>query len=815
MKKIFVIIIVLAYMVSNAYESRAQDSTSDISWSSSTTMAIRIKYKTKILLHWVPLNPNHWQNGGLNGYNITRYNLDAGNVESNPFQSVVLPLPIGNTQWDVAKAADPPNAVQIDVAKDGVEVLSDPANYNNNQVTVYMAMAATSINYKAAHLAGLTFDDATATPGQKYRYYIYPRSTTNDTNKGTEYVDMVADANAMANLKGGINNIQTAIIPIPAPKLFYDKEQSITLKWKYKFDLLNNSELSNIFSGFNIERSLDNVTFQKLNSNPIVKAGSNGKLNTAGTGYEAADSLLYTDTVPNETKTYYYRIVGITYFGETEASPSVIIRTKYKHSALPSIESWKNINTTQYKTSWVFRDFVGNGSANQVVAFPRDSVTLYRLLISNSDSTGLYKALPTASIDYNLKSSLINKSDLVQKVDTSKSYYLKLEVVLNSGTILSSLPYFMTKITKLPPAKPTGFTATSNSSLTDSLYIINLTWNKINTPKPLKYQVLRKFNGDSESLEISKGIENTGALKDTLAGKNSYPQITYYLIAYDEDFNPSEPAIITYTKPDNIRPLPPIIKSYEVNNLNVKLYFQFGNDTDLASIFLFRKKASEDGLGQQILAISPSNLPAYHEDMNLTNGETYIYYMIAKDLNNNESCYEIDENGNCLVPAQFVPVKILSTKKDPILDFKGVLNLDFPSENLTWTKPISPDIERIELYKNELVRASSSSNSYTFWKSLPADAITLTDFDVKFFSTYQYRIRAVYKDGTMSPMSTLSVFLPNKDGCASGTLVIENSTVIPTDKVVNDVACFEIKLKPGFQAKAANGVKYSGKIIGN
>ena len=789
-------------------------------------IGIRARFAdNKMKLHWAPLSLAKWNNGKTFGYKITRWKVGVNNALSEetvltaiPAVPAIKPVPIDNPEWLTKKPLD-----FYDIIWDALYEVNDSLSYtpkvldslttvtnDTDMIRYSFAMYAAGIKYDVARMCGLTYEDnSPLTPNTKYRYKVEALTSTQTNNSKK-------NAKVGAAIEYGIDFVDVTTTLEQLPKIManeikvkFDKSVGkVELGWKYKFGTPSDAtELSNYYGSFYVERQRidsSSFAFKRQTLEPFTRFAENSDtLN--------ADSLFYTNKVPNLAFAYKYRLIGLSYFDEEVISDTINISVPELVFSLPQINELKDLNTSTYQMIWQYF----NPADNTPTSNPTAGVIKQTIYISKKYDQDFNILLD--NISPNLSTADIPKNVIFDSIgaDSSKVYYYKILTFTTSGDTLTSNAFQFKTSKKSKPATPTGLTATKKTIQDPINYYVDLTWNLLpNT----SYQLFRRIGNDSEKIEISEGIKPVSADIDTLAQKMDYPQISYYLVAFDENYNPSDTLKITYTKPSTLRPLAPIINGYTVEDLNVNLNFELSSSSNVANYNLYRTTLNEPNFSEStpIYTFTAASGVKSYIDPNLSNGQTYIYYLIAFTANGLQSCYEKKmDSDSCLVPAQLVPIKVLSSKKPSIIAFKGDLNLDFPSVNLTWSKPMSSEVDRIELFKNETNREASSTNSYTFWKSLSADAITLTDFEVKFFATYQYGIRAVYKDGTMSPMSSLSVFLPNKEGCVSGNLVIINETVLPANTIKNDESCFEIKLKPGFQAKANTGVQYTGKIVGN
>jgi uncharacterized protein len=763
----------------------------------------------KVMLHWAPMNLANWNLGKTNGYKISRYLLDINNLPTGvPVVFIVQKKPnIDPTVWALKKNEnyydmvydalyEPglPNPVDNKYYKDAATINNggkpDSLQINNStdELSFNFAMFAASVSYGAATWAGLTYEDNTIVKGNKYRYVIVPRTSLNDNARSSAKVKAAVPAIVEGIGKVDIETATQGSYPIiKNPDIKYDKNNAtkIELRWPYKYSVTDTSKiaLSKYFAAFHIERKSNiETTYRRITETPIVKFS------------QLSDSLFHIDSIANRKLSYTYRLVGISYFDEEQFSIETTITTAQTHNKVPAIKYFKNTNITNYTIDWRISNLSTGGDAT----FPADSILRYEVWVANKDEPTSYKLLSSSLPKTAFTSTLPKTLFALPLIDSTKSMYFQLKLITIDEDVIESLPFLFLARKKVGPAKPTGLAASFESEV-GGIYTIKIKWNKITVNnEPLKYQLFRRIGDDIERYDISNGISVIDQVLDKYPSNISLPRFTYYLIAYDDNFMPSEEATVPFQKTDKFAPFAPTIKSFSVDNLDVTLNFELSLDKDIKSFYVRRRKVGDpDTLSFQIAEFNLSNIQKSILDKNLENGSTYIYWIYAEDNIGNFSCYNKAQN-NCF---QLVPIKVLNSKKNPIAGFNSNLNNEITS---------------YVLYKNISDRnAPINSSLLSFWKTITPYDLTLTDFDVKYFATYQYGIKAVYKDGTTSPMSTSSVFIPNKEGCISGNLVIVNETELPANTIKTDTSCFEIKLKPGFSAKASNGVQYKGEIKGN
>ncbi len=825
-------------------------------------------YNNKIMLRWAPLNPQMWEQGNTNGYKITRKTLNASNqvIGTSTFVINVAPstswqaykdssyydfvydaifdATLTNKQDSLINVLKPYNfqlaTVERNINQDWVslgnitnlplDTLSTNVLTNfldklknnhtttetrlnsliqflqtNNNTTfqtkiinyrsslddlygkIYgfstqssdldiryaFALFSADLKYNAAKLAGLGYDDITAVSGQKYRYIIKVNTPTGlrisaPTDPiviGQDSIDIVTNFSALP------------IIPKPVIKFKSVKNE---LSWNFEAQ-------KDYYGSYYVERRDSGVVaYTRLTPQLISKLS------------KTSDSLYYLDAVSNIKKRYYYRIVGKTYFDELVYSPeeSIVIRKSYR--VTPLIQSLKKKTATSHEVIWKFP------SDNSI--FPQDSLSHYNIYVSNYSDSAYIKLNPSnllkTATTYDIPHSI-----LLSKVDSSRNYYFKLTAITIDGEQLSSIPYLMIPMDKTPPATPTNLVAVDvSTSQTSPICITKVSWTPNTEPDLLGYKVFRKVTGATEMIEISGGIKMAAFVNDSLNRNMSIPELTYYVIAFDKNYNQSATATIKYKKPDKRGPITPIITGYSVQGTNVNLQIQQSVDSDVKEHTILRKDINVTSTNWDIVTVIPNtDKSTSYLDNTAIGGNTYVYTIFAVDSSGNKSCF----NPSTQLPEdcyQLILVSLKNIKKPVVNNFSAKLDSASNSIVLSWDYLANPELENFELYRTEDTTAVNTlTTNPSLWKLANLNDRNTIDDRFAYGKKLKYMIRAAYKDGTISDFSSVTLVIPNPtiSICKGLAWILLGNFIKPTNYQLTE-ACEQVILEEGFGAEATD-----------
>jgi uncharacterized protein len=453
----------------------------------------------------------------------------------------------------------------------------------------------------------------------------------------------------------------------------------------------------NPVAGYYIERSFDNKDFYKLSEKPFI---------TSGKGLVA-----YNDSIPNDTYVF-YRIRSVDCFGDI-SSPTKAVggMSKRELSASP-----KNLRHTyfNYDTITVHWDFDPN-QHDLIIGFE-----VYKSESSNGQYNNVSFFLPVTARSFNVPAS-------------NKNYFI-VKAVGKGKFSTTSIPYFAPRPDLVPPEQPKGFTGTI-----DTTGIIKLRW-KPNTDSDLKgYLLFASHNMNSIYVPTTRETFNRTNYTDSIDIRSGYKNKFFRLVAVDSTGNHSAATeTLTIEIPDMIKPKPPLVINTFKRQDTVRIEWQPSYARDVKMQLVYRKESKDEKW--RVLKRFDDNTSNMVEDYGLESGKTYNYFIIAVDSAGWES--DPSDLVSMDIFYQFPPKKVEQ--------FTAKFDQQNLIVELNWKA--RTEIKGYQLYKDE-----GEGNKYYFSSFIDVKENKFSDSKVKPFKTYNYKIRAVSKEGLYSPFETVKV----------------------------------------------------------
>jgi uncharacterized protein len=454
------------------------------------------------------------------------------------------------------------------------------------------------------------------------------------------------------------------------------------------------------YNRYDVERSEDSVNFKKVNKLPVTIINTENNI---------TERMFYTDSLEANDKIYYYRIRGISTFGEL-SPPSEVIKGK-GYEIMGFAPNFTDSKITTDTTATLYWDIM------------KDTVDLieYFEISQSNNAEGNYQIIKT-NIDKTARSTEIT-------VLWPTNYYV-IAGVDKYGKKIYSYPYLVQPIDSIPPAIPTGLSGVANDSGR-----IDLKWLP-NTDKDIYgYYVYRcNVKGEEMSLLTKEPFKSTFFV-DSVSLLMTNPKVYYAIAALDQRYNQSkisEP--IAIVKPDKIPPVAPAFINYKLEDEKVILKWESSPSEDVAFQRIYKKVATNtEGvwtLVKEFKGVQDTMLV----DSALTAETTLHYTIIAIDQSKNES--------KATVP---LTVTVVKDKKNAIAVKTLKAEAIRPEKhiNLEWQYEEKGVLE-YQLYK------TSGTKPFSLWKVLEQNNNKIADADVVSGHVYKYAIRAIFNDGRMS-----------------------------------------------------------------
>src|SRR5690606_14798467 len=269
-------------------------------------------------------------------------------------------------------------------------------------------------------------------------------------------------------------------------------------------------------------------------------------------------------TLSQNDKTYYYRVIGVSPFGE-EGVPSEVVSGKgiKDLSVVPHISTYDFNKDGSVIITWEFLEKA------------EEEITGFELNWA-ADDAGPYKVVKS-SIPPNIRKTTFQ--------EPGPSNYFTVSAIGKNNQRTTSFSSFVQTVDSIPPAKPIGVIG-----IIDSLGVVSLKWEANTENDILGYRVFRGNvqNEEVSQLTIDPIEENT--FVDTVQIKSLNTKVYYQIGAVDQRFNMSGYSEkIELKKPDVVLPSFPIFSNYKVSNGTVILKWINSTSDDLKWHKLFRK----------------------------------------------------------------------------------------------------------------------------------------------------------------------------------------------------------------------------------
>lgn len=648
-----------------------------------------------IMLRYAPVNKEIWKLGNTYGYVIERYTvLRSGAFLPDHEYRLLTPVPLKPQSLDIWEQYEDIDkyvaiAAECIFGESSVPLISAVAiaqRYKEEENKFSFALYAADQSPLVARLSGLSFTDNTVRRDEKYLYSVRiaaPDSIVTDTSfifmSCSEYSPLPKPLNVSAEWS----------------------DRQVRLSW----DILS---LEHIYNSYKVERSTDGKNYTAISDNAVVQSADEDV---------TPERAYRTDTFPDNTTVYYYRVRGVNAFGEiSEASDSVFGRGRLEINQSPVILNKQPIANKQVKLDWEYPQ-----KLNAFITGFR----VYRAVSPQGEKKKIYEGKKPQE-----RSFTDNNPDLT-------NYYIVSVYAGNTEKFSSGFSY-VGLIDSTPPAAPTGL-----SGEVDTLGTVHIRWlpNRDNDIKG--YRVFRGNRPDYEFINIHPSVLTDTQYIDTINIKTLTKEVYYKIKAIDDRENQSAFSdILELSRPDIIPPVSPVIKDIRAEKSGITITWYNSSSEDVVLHRIYRKDEFSDSAVEICVinyGVTKADVPVGAKtgtctDKNITSGETYIYQIAAEDdsklLSPMSSPVQAKAHGEIKVQELFLKAKTNSNEE--------VI--------LSWTVGNKKAVEKVIIYKSindgQLQPAGSTSES------------SFTDrIFIDFGTIVKYRIKAIYKDGTSSDFS--------------------------------------------------------------
>lgn len=660
----------------------------------STVSIVAKSFGDSIVLRFAPTTIEGWKFGNAYGYNIYRYLIveDEENVIENPQSTLITKTPlkplsveeierlyITDTYAGVVAQAIYGSTFNIN-SEDKNTNLVNLANEMANRYSFALFSCDVSVNAARSH--GLIYIDKDIKYGNKYLYYVKPvKPDTFCLNDSAAIFIAVND---------------TFRTPVPANVYAAFEDKSVVVSWE-------GEAMEQVFSAYNIERSDDGgKTFHKINDLPVV--------NISAYEDKKLRRMMYSDSIPFNEKEYFYRVTGITPFGEI-SKPSEVVSGLGKTMLIgvnPIMLAPEVTKEFKLKLNWEFPE----KHEKDIKGF---------IIEKSDDADGIFSQI-SDTLGINIRTFTDKNAENVN--------YYQVCAISKSDYTYCSFPSLAQIADSIPPAVPIGL-----KGIIDSLGIVNINWTHNNEKDLMSYKVYRSNFSEGDFVQVNTEMLFDTEFTDTIPLNNLSKNIFYAVTAQDKNYNESGMCTpVKILKPDTIPPVAPVIRKYEISDKGIKIHFTLSSSEDVKTNLLYRKENNENDW--KLIEINENDiLSGLIIDSTVTGGNIYNYMMEAvdesglKSINNN--IITIKTNYRAIDPS--IPLKISSGENGRSV----VINWNYDDKN----------IRKILIYK------SSGAEDMILFRTLNPEDKKYIDTEVKIGSQYNYRCQTILVNGTRSKIS--------------------------------------------------------------
>ncbi len=450
-----------------------------------------------------------------------------------------------------------------------------------------------------------------------------------------------------------------------------------------------------LYVAYRVERSIDGASFAPITELPI-------------TFPQGPDHYGYkSDSLPSNDVTYHYRVRGITSFGEV-GPPSTVVsgQGRLTLNAAPNITEADMATPNTATIRWE----VPPEAQPQVAHFAVEKAPKV---------DGPYRAVaPTLSPD---RQAFTDPS-------VAGTNYYRVTAYGRHGETKRSFPVLVQAEDSIPPTLPAEFVGRI-----DTTGQVTLRWLPSPESDVFGYRIFRSNYPNRDFVQVTREPTADTTFVDQISLKNLTDSIYYKISVIDQRFNPSPlSAELILRKPDVIPPVAPVFKAAQPRAGGIHLSWIGSPSADVTHYLLYRHQPEETTWQ---LAGTTHATERQFTDTTVVATQTYEYVLLAVDEHQLESSPTPPLRAASLAPAR---KRIAHTYAEPDRQAEQIL--------LRW------DYDHADVAFYHIYRAEATGN-LRWHHTVSAPQLQFSDAAVQQARTYQYRIKAVYTDGSQSPLS--------------------------------------------------------------
>jgi fibronectin type 3 domain-containing protein len=649
--------------------------------------------QSEIELRWLPMDLKTWELGNKNGYLVFRKIVKKNGVDQ-PGEKLELlnvePLGTRDSAFLFQKFEEDSTlvgAIFSFPSEDKSGLTPGEANEERKGKEIAYAMSAitTSLDKRVAELAGLYYKDEDIRHDAVYYYEVRIANAPKSTPFGWFVVD-VTKANEL---------------PVPYGLQLGFRSNIADLSFRGKFDGYS-------YAYYDIYRSEKlNEGFKKVNNKPYL-----GSPDPEG---KSTGTITFTDTVPEFGKQYFYKLKGISVFGEegpfTETvQGSAFVPVRYSPELVSKEEladgtvrlRWKSIEADAGVVSH-FRVYRNNDPLNPLIQVSEEKI-------------------PS------------NKPSFIDKDPMGANYYRIGSYGFGGDSAFSS-PIQVIVTDSTPPSPPTGLVGVA-----DTTGIAIISWNR-NTEEDCKgYRIFKRNDEHSGWMRITVGTQADTFFIDTVNLQLGYDFLRYKVFAVDRRSNTSDGSEeLLIKRPDIFPPRAPVWVNFQSTFEGIGLEWINDPADDLVKQTLYRMGGKDLNYRPIKVFEGDETYLTNYIDTDCEARKEYTYLFITEDATG----YVSDSSKQIVLEKRFKAVR------EPVGDIDAVVSRENQLIKVFWGCEVN-GVQYFKLYRKTPQRGLSH------YKTIKGSSREFYDNELKPDSEYSYAVQAVFEDGSKSKLSDLT-----------------------------------------------------------
>jgi uncharacterized protein len=643
--------------------------------------------KDSITLRWAPRSQEAWTDGNIYGYTIERYTMVRDKIliapEKKSFDAI---KPLSMDRWESVVRRNKYGAIaaqalfgdEFSVGMENANAVSIVNKVKENAQRFSFALFSADLSPEVARMSGLWFSDRDVKKGEKYLYRVLVDTGTK-IYRGSVFVDAT----------------DSLVVVAPRKLIVTVEGTRADLKW--------HAEEQMKYVCFQIEKSRDSLIFERLGDTQNITLSPNAddvnKFNSAS------------DSITNSGSPTYYRVRGITPFGDISAASNVVSTVADEKMKVPVIISAHSVDNKRISLSW---------------NFPAASIQFIQgFSIERGSNNREFKSIEGIKLIGTEVRNYIDNSPM------SINYY-RISALKHDGEKISSSSHLVTLVDSIPPQSPEELNA-----FVDENGRIELRWKQNSETDLYGYRVYKSNHIREEGFQLTTAPIADSTLIDKLDLRSLNKYVFYSVVAVDHNQNQSKLSKILKVKiPDKVKPLSPVMLPATSDSLGVTIRWMRSSSDDVSHFEVYRSAGQSDQwIRRKTIRISQDSIYTFQDILPPT-GMNVRYTVVAVDSSQNESIPSSPVSGK----------KISNDLAPPIVWQNAEINSEQRTVKLRWNYG-QKNVRCFKLFK------SVNGSEFSLYKTIVLKVDEFQD-SVGGNTSCSYKMIAVFVDGTVSHLSS-------------------------------------------------------------